>query len=183
MATGALPTPLRRVIALVLVALVLAAAALVALAPFARTATLNEQIAAVTDLIAQQERLLRRTAIRPARVAKEVMLAGESSGLAGAELQRLISELARQNDMSLRSTNLAAPKREADFTVIAVDASLNGRMEGLRSFLHAVETGAPILFIEALSVRSLPATQSGEQPVALDVTLKVRGYGQGKANN
>jgi general secretion pathway protein M len=183
MATGTLPTPLRRTIALALVALALAMATLAALLPLARMASLDEQIAAVTDLIAQQERLLQRAAMRPAQVAKDVMLAGESSGLAGAELQRLVSQLARESDMSLRSTNLAAPKREADFTVIAVDASLNGRMEGLRSFLHAVETGSPILFIDALSVRSVPATQPGEQPVMLDVTLKVRGYGQGKVLN
>jgi len=183
MAVEALPRPLRRMAALSLVGLALGLAGLVALVPFARMAAVGEEIAAAADLIAQQERLLRAAASRPAQAAREVLLAGESSGTAGAELQRLISQLARQNDMSLRSTHVAAPKREADFTIIGVDVSLHGRMEGLRSFIHAIETGIPILFIEALSVRSLMATQSGEQSVSLDVTLKVRGYGVGKVVN
>jgi len=180
MVVGALPKPLRRMAALSLVVLALGLAALVAAAPFARMAAVGEEIAAVNDLIAQQERLLRATASRPTQAARELLLAGETSGMAGAELQRVMSQLARTNGMSLRSTNVMASKREADFTVIGVDANLHGRTEALRSFFHAIETGVPILFIEALSIKSAAAPQRGQQPVSLDVTVRVRGYGVGK---
>jgi general secretion pathway protein M len=180
---AALPRPVRRVAALGLVALMLAVAALAALAPYARMAAVGQEIAAAHELIAQQEQLLRAAARRPAHVARDMLLTGDTSGMAGAELQRLISELARQNGMSLRSTHVAAPKRETDLTVIGVDATLQGHMEGLRSFLHAVETGLPVLFVETLSVKSVAAYQAVPQPVLLDVTLRVRGYGAGKEIN
>jgi general secretion pathway protein M len=169
--------------ALGLVALVLGLAALAAFVPFAKMSVVGEEIAAAADLIAQQERLLRAAAVRPAHAARNMLLAGDTSGMAGAELQRVISELARQHGMSLRSTNVTTPKREADLTVIGVDVSLQGQTEGLRSFLHAIETGVPILFVEALSIRSVLAYQPAKQPVLLDVTLRVRGYGGGKEVN
>lgn len=178
----ALPKPLRRAVALGLLALLLGLAAFVALAPFVRLAVVAEEIAAATESIAQQERLLRAAARRPMQAVRKVLLAGETSGMAGAELQRIISELARQSGMSLRSTTVTAPQREADMTVIGVDVSLQGQMPGLRSFLHAIETGVPILFIETLSIRSVPVYQPVPQPVTLEVALRIRGYGAKELN-
>ena len=119
---------------------------------------------------------------RPTQAGREALIAGETSGVAGAELQRVISELARQNGLSLRSTQVAPAKREADLTVLAVEVSLQGGIEGLRAFLHTLETGAPVLFIDALSVKSV-AEQVAKRPALLDVSLKVRGYGAGKDAN
>jgi hypothetical protein len=171
-----IPGPLRRAAAMGLVALALALAGLAAFTPYARLAALGEETAAVSTLVAQQERLLEAAARRPAHAARNVLLAGETSGMAGAELQRVISDLARQNGMSLRSTLVTAPKRE-------VDVSLQGHMAGLRGFLHAIETGVPILFIETLSIKSVAVYQPVKQPAMLDVTLRVRGYGAGKEVN
>jgi hypothetical protein len=56
-------------------------------------------------------------------------------------------------------------------------------MAGLRGFLHAIETGVPILFIETLSIKSVAVYQPVKQPAMLDVTLRVRGYGAGKEVN
>jgi general secretion pathway protein M len=174
---------LRRIAALGLVVLALGLAALVAIAPFARMAAVSEEIAASADLVAQQERLMRAAAGRPTQVTRKVFLAGETSGIAGAELQRVISQLARDKGMSLRSAHVTPPKREADLTVVGVDAVLNGRMEALRSLFHAIETGTPILFVETLSIRTVAASQPGQQPASLDITLRIRGYGVGKETN
>jgi general secretion pathway protein M len=179
----ALPKLLRRTAALGLLAVFLALAVLAALAPFARLAAVNEEITTAADLIAQQERLLRAAARRPAQAARRVLLAGETSGMAGAELQRLVSDLARRSGMTLRSTNVTEPKREAELTAIGVDVSLQGPMPSLRSFLHDIETGVPILFIESLSIRSVPAYQPVQLPVTLEVALRIRGYGDGKEVN
>jgi general secretion pathway protein M len=180
---GALPKPLSRAAALGLVVLAFALATLAALTPFARMAAVSEETAIVNDQIAQQERLLRAAARRPAHVARDMLVAGDTSGLAGAELQRVVSELARRSGLSLRSTHVAPTKREGDLAAIAVEVSLQGQMEGLRGFVHAIETGTPILFIETLSIKSQPSYQPVSQPVSLDVTLKVRGYGAGKEIN
>jgi general secretion pathway protein M len=180
---GALPKPLSRAAALGLVALALGLATLAALAPFARMAAVDGEMAAVADQIAQQERLLRAAARRPAHAARDMLVAGETSGLAGAELQRVLTELARRSGLSLRSTHVAPPKRESDLAAIGVEVSLQGQTEALRGFIHALETGAPILFIEALSIKSAPSYQPVPQPISLDVTLRVRGYGAGKEIN
>lgn len=180
---GALPKPLSRAAALGLVVLALGLAAVAALAPFARTAGMGGETAAVADQIAQQERLLRAAARRPAHAARDMLVAGETSGLAGAELQRIVTELARRSGLSLRSAHVAPTKREADLAAIGVEVSLQGQTEGLRTFIHAIETGTPILFIETLAVRSVPSYQAVPQPVSLDVTLRVRGYGAGKEIN
>lgn len=183
MAVGLIPKPLRRIAALSLVGVALGLAALFAITPFARMSAVGEEIAAAAELIAQQERLLRVAAGRPTQITKEVFLAGETSGIAGAELQRVISQLASDKGLSLRSAHVTPPKREADLTVVAVDAVLNGRMEALRSLFHAIETGIPILFIETLSIRAMATSQPGPQPASLDITLRVRGYGAGKETN
>jgi general secretion pathway protein M len=182
MALDTLPQPVRRIAALCLVVLALGLAVLVAAAPFVRMAAVGEEIAAARDLLAQQERLALAAAGRPTQAGREVLIAGDTSGMAGAELQRVISELARRNALSLRSTQVAPAKREADLTVLAVEVSLQGGIEGLRALLHALETGAPVLFIDALSVKSA-AQPTANRPAQLDVNLKVRGYGAGKDAN
>jgi len=180
---GTFPKSLSRTAALGLVLLALGLAALAALAPFARMAAVSGEMAAVAELIAQQERLLRAAARRPAHAARDMLVGGETSGLAGAELQRVLTELARRSGLSLRSAHVAPPKRESDLAAIGVEVSLQGQTEGLRAFIHALETGTPVLFIEALSIKSAPSYQPVPQPISLDVTLRVRGYGAGKEIN
>jgi general secretion pathway protein M len=174
---------LGRAAALGLLVLTLGLAAFAGLAPFARMAAMGGEMSAVADQIAQQERLLRAAARRPAHAARDMLVAGDTSGLAGAELQRVVTELARRSGLSVRSTTVAPPKREADLAAIGVEVSLQGQMEGLRAFIHAIETGTPILFIETLAIRSVSSYQPVPQPVSLDVTLRVRGYGAGKEIN
>jgi general secretion pathway protein M len=179
----ALPTPLRQGAALGLVVLALGLAGAAAIVPFTRMAAVGLETEAATGLIAQQERLLQAAARRPAQAARDTLIAGDTSGIAGAELQRIVSDLARRNGMALRSANVTPPKREADLTMIGVDVSLQGNTEAVRAFLHAIETGTPILFIDTLSIKPVAVYQPTAQPVALDVTLRVRGYGAGKENN
>jgi general secretion pathway protein M len=182
MALDPLPKPVRRAAALGLVVLALGLAALVAIGPFVRLAAVKDEVDAARVLLAQQQRLALAAASRPAQAGREPLIAGESSGIAGAELQRIVSELARQNGLALRSLQVAPAKREADLTVLAVEVSLQGGMEGLRALLHTLETGAPMLFIDALSVKSAAEKVAG-RAVLLDVSLKVRGYGAGKDSN
>jgi general secretion pathway protein M len=180
---ASLPKPLRRVAALSLLALALGLAAVAALAPFAEMLAAGEEIAVMNDQIAQQERLLRAAARRPAHAARDMLVTGDTSGLAGAELQRVLTEQARRSGLSLRSAHVAPPKRETDLAAIGVEVSLQGQMEGLRALIHAIETGTPVLFIETLSIKSVPSYQPVPQPAALDVTLRIRGYGAGKEIN
>jgi general secretion pathway protein M len=178
-----LPKPVRRAAALGLLALAVGLAAVMAAVPLLRLAAAREESAAAADRIAQLERLLSAATQRPASAQRNVLIAGETSGMAGAELQRLVSEAARKSGLSLRSANVTAPRPDTDLTAIGVDVGLNGQTEALRAFLHAIETGVPILVIETLAIRAVPAYQPVPQPVALDITLRIRGYAAGKDTN
>ena len=135
------------------------------------------------ELIAQRERFLLAAAGRPTQNGREALLTGETSGTLGAELQRHMIELARQNGLSLRSTQVLPPKRESSLIAVGLELSLHGELPGMRALLHAVETGTPVLFVDALTVKTAASPQAAGKPVALEITLKVRGYGAGKEGN
>jgi general secretion pathway protein M len=172
-----------RMIAALLFILVVAFAALAAALPFVKNAALRDEIAVTRELVAQRERLQTAASGTPSPDGRDALLKGDSSGILAADLQRRMAELARQNDMSLRSMQVLPPKREGDLTVIGLEVSLRGEIAGLRTLLYAVETGAPVLFVEALSVKSATTPEATARSVALDVTLKVRGYGAAKETN
>src|SRR5262249_60473475 len=127
---------------------------LAATLPFVKSAALREEIGVTRDLVAQRERLHLAASGTATQNGRDALLKGDSSGILAADLQRRMAELARQNAMSLRSTQVLPAQRDGDLTVIGLEASLLGEIAGLRTLLYAVETSAPVLFVEALSVKA-----------------------------
>lgn len=172
----ALPKTLRHVLALSLVVAGLGLAAVIAFLPIVRADAIKQETDAIRELVARAERLRRDAGENAQTLRRDVLVSGATDGVAGAELQRIVSELARASALALRSTQIAPPKREGDLTAVSVDASLQGTVNGVRSLLHALETGTPLLFVEGLSLRAITERQAPHQPVALDIRLRVRGY-------
>ena len=57
--------------------------------------------------------------------------------------------------------------------------SISVNIDGLRDILHALETGAPLLFIDDITIRSKSADFGTPDPHylgPLDVTLQISGY-------
>lgn len=171
-----LPKLWRRVLAMGLVVVALGLAAFAALFPLLRADAMKQELAAGQEQLAVEERLRKTPGVTAKSIRREVLVPGATDGIAGAELQRRVSELARTSTLTLRSTQIAAPKREADLTAVSVDASLVGTIDGVRSLLHAIETGDPLLFVEGMSVRSIAVPPGQQRAVSLDIKLKVRGY-------
>jgi general secretion pathway protein M len=171
-----LPKTARRLLAIGLAAVSLGLAAAIALVPIARTDAMRNEAAAIRDLVSRAERLRREAGANAVSPRRDLLVPGATDGIAGAELQRVVSELARASALNLRSTQIAPPKREADLTAVSVDASMQGNINGVRALLHALETGSPLLFVEGLSLRTVTERQAPHQPVSLDISLKVRGY-------
>lgn len=176
MSPQALPKTWRRVLAMGLVVAGLGLAAIVAILPIMQAEAVNQELAAGREQLALDERLRRAPGVKAKSIRREVLVPGATDGLAGAELQRRVSELARTSALTLRSTQIAPAKREADLTAVSVDASIQGTIDGVRSLLYAIETGDPLLFAEGLSIRTIAAPQTQQRPVSLDIKLKVRGY-------
>lgn len=166
----------RRVLAIGLVVTGLGLAGIVAVLPFMHAEAVKQNLAASREQLALEERLRRTPGAKTKSIRREVLIPGATEGLAGAELQRRVSELARASTLTLRSTQVAPAKREAELTAVSVDASIQGTIDGVRSLLYAIETGDPLLFAEGLSIRTIATPQAQQRPIMLDVKLKVRGY-------
>ena len=99
---------------------------------------------------------------------------GASTGRAAAELQLKIAAAAKAHGVTVRSTQVLAPKREGDLTQIAVEVSFQAGAAALRDLVHTLETGVPILILDEINIRALPPQAgSSARSVMLDTSMKV----------
>lgn len=115
--------------------------------------------------------------------ASRLLLEGETIGIAGANLQKLLSGLVAEHGGAASSIQILPPKDDGNLVRISMSLSISVNIDGLRDILHALETGAPLLFIDDLGVRS-DMDSFGATDVhfmgPLDVTLQVSGYASGR---
>jgi len=175
---------LRSLAALAVLALALAAMAGIALAPHLATRFVGERIEQGGGELRRLVGEARSTADRSRKRADELassghldfLLAGETIGIAGAELQRILLErLARQGG-SVSSVQVHEPTREGALERISMSVNARVNLRQLRDLLIDLESGTPLLFVEEMSV--LPAEErkvAGREPV-LNVALRVAGY-------
>ncbi len=127
-----------------------AAMVVVAAAPFAWTASLAPSIAEQGDMLALLERKVSGSGkgLRPLPIdADAVYVKGTTPGLAGAELQRVVAELAQTSGMKLEKMEVLPAEERDGATVLRLDVDTVGPIMALRSYLHAIETGAPLIFV------------------------------------
>ena len=118
-----------------------------------------------------------------------LLIAGETSGLVSAELQRIVSDIAQRSGAAVRS--LDVPENEPVGNV--VDASgkklvrvrLNASIEvmepALPDLLYAIETNLPMIVIDAVTLRPNrrieanagddPITMSVDRPLSISLTM------------
>lgn len=108
-----------------------------------------------------------------------LLLEGETIGIAGATLQRLIADLVVAHNGTASSLQVLPPATEDDLVRISLSLSLSVGIDGLQGFLHALETGQPLIFIDDIRVRSGQSEFSVPDPHLLgplDVTLQVSAF-------
>jgi general secretion pathway protein M len=114
--------------------------------------------------------------------ASRLLLEGETTGIAGANLQKLLSGLVAEHGGAASSIQILPPKDDGNLVRISMSLSISVNIDGLRDILHALETGAPLLFIDDVGVRS-DMDSFGAADIhfmgPLDVTLQVSGYASG----
>lgn len=137
-------------------------------------------------LIARQEQLLRQLDARLARVdggdkalgdTTPLYLPAASAPLAGAALQqKLVAavEAASGRVIETQSVEETEPDAEDD---VRLRITLDVDNEGLRTLMHQLETGLPLMMLDTVSVRQLPSQGDdvGDNPM-LRVDLVVRSY-------
>ncbi len=114
------------------------------------------------------------------RPGAEDLLAGGSASGAGAQLQDMIKRhIAEGHGFFVSAQDLPA-KVTAGFERVGVRVQFTVTIDGLTRALHAIESGRPLLFVEAVDVRGKPVRKGQEfdrtRDVPLDVTLDVIGF-------
>ena len=114
--------------------------------------------------------------------AASVYLPGETPAIAGAALQRLVSNTVEGAGGRIAETEIARQEgetegQEAEPGAVSLRVSFDTDIAGLQRIVFALETGAPILMVRAVTVEAKDATATAptESPM-LSVVLLVRGY-------
>jgi general secretion pathway protein M len=178
---------LQSTIAVALLFLAIAVLGAAAAAPYIQLARIDSEIAAQEAELTK----LRRDHADEASLREEnanlissgqsatLLLEGETIGIAGATLQRLIADLVVAHNGTASSLQVLPPATEDDLVRISLSLSLSVGIDGLQGFLHALETGQPLIFIDDIRVRSGQSEFSVPDPHLLgplDVTLQVSAF-------
>jgi general secretion pathway protein M len=178
---------LQSTLAVVLLFLAIAVLGAAAAAPYIQLARIDSEFAAQEAELTK----LRRNHADEASLRAEnenlissgqsatLLLEGETIGIAGATLQRLIADLVVAHNGTASSLQVLPPATEDDLVRISLSLSLSVGIDGLQGFLHALETGQPLIFIDDIRVRSGQSEFSVPDPHLLgplDVTLQVSAF-------
>lgn len=177
--------PTSKLMALALLALALSAMAFGAAGPYVRTSWLDAEIeesrselALLRKEIAHEGALRKENSALAARSkgASELLLQGDTTGIAGANLQKLLGGLVSQHGGSAASIQILPPVEDGNLIRIPMSLSISVGIDGLRAIVHGLESGLPLIFVDDIDVRS---PLYGADPTflgPLDVTLQVSGF-------
>lgn len=148
----------------------------------ARVATLEGQVARLRALAGAREGLLKQSTDLAARRGNSgLLLNAGSEAAAAASLQNIVKTAVARAGGDLRSTQSLPAADDSGVRRMTVRAHLSTEIEGLRVFLHAIESGAPLLFVDDLDIRARSGAQRDEEgAVLLDVRIDLAGYLGGK---
>ncbi len=156
--------------------------------PFVRLNALEQTIAdSQAELLNLRKEIAREGELRKennelaasGKDAKLLLLEGETTGIAGANLQKLVSGLVLAHGGEATSFQILPPKEDGNLMRIPMSLSISVGIDGLRDIVHGLETGTPLIFIDDISVRAQQDDFRAIDPHylgPLDVTLQVSGF-------
>jgi hypothetical protein len=130
------------------------------------------------ETLSRLEGSLRKISNRPTAVAPPVaFLDASTQGLASAQLQSYLAQLANDHRASLVSSGSEAAKRDDAPDTIRLQATLDMNLKALRALLYQLESGTPYVFVDALTVQPAGAVagRAVEDPL-LRTTLSLRAF-------
>lgn len=183
MATSS-PPRIGRGKALLALALFTVALAAIAVGPHLWSDQLSNEIAAQSDVAAQQKRVARKLAVSNQRlaalndpkIAESMLLQGGTIGLYGAALQRQVSDIALKAGVAPQSLRVADPEEWKEGLVkISIEIGAQAPLQSIQALLYDIETALPLLFVEQLTLIKPDSNLRGNATAPLDVTLVIRG--------
>ncbi len=161
--------------------------AAIAVTPFAYLGGLETTIAQNQEALAK----LRSEIMKEGELRKEnsdlaarsqdasLLLEGDKTGIAGANLQRILSGVVAEHGGTASSFQVLPPKEDGNLMRIPVGLSISVGIDGLRDILHSLETGTPLIFVDDIVIRSAQEDFGAPDPHylgPLEVTLQVSAF-------
>jgi len=112
---------------------------------------------------------------RPGSAPAAAFLDAPTQGLAVAQLQAHLAQMADIHRSVLVSTGIEPAKRDDPPDSIRLQATLEMSLQGLQAFIYQLESGTPYVFVEQLAVQLAgTASQRVVEDPLLRVTLGLR---------
>jgi general secretion pathway protein M len=130
------------------------------------------------EMLSRLEDKLRTISSRPIATAPPAAFVDASTqGLASAQLQAYLSQLAGDQRASLVSSGGDAAKRDDASDSIRLQVVLDMDAKALRAMLHQLESGTPYVFVDALAIQPVGAAsgRAVEDPL-LRTTLSLHAF-------
>ena len=113
----------------------------------------------------------------PVAAPPAAFLDAPTQGLAGAQLQAYLAQVASAQQAGLVSSGLDAAKREDPPDTIRLQATVDVGLQALQAMLYQLESGTPYVVVEALTMQ--PAGAAAARPVEdplLRATFSLRAF-------
>ena len=179
----ALPLPPRqsRILAVALLAAAVVLAVGVLLAPFlllhrhydAAIEALQQRLEVYRRVAAQAPELKKALDAVRARNGRRFFLQNVAPNLAGAELQDLVRAAIENNGGRITTIQIAQPREEGRFRQIGVSVQLFATTPNLQKVLYTLETQAPYVLVDNITVRPLNAFRGFKPPAGAEPELSV----------
>lgn len=137
---------------------------------------LNERLNRYERIAARDQALLPRyEALRAAQMASGNYLKSGTVAVAGAELQRRITDIAGTNQALILSTQILPAENETGFVRITIKVRLRGPLPAILQSLYDIETDDVFMFLDNLSMYDRMAGrstgQNGVRPMEAEFDL------------
>jgi general secretion pathway protein M len=142
----------------------------------------DQEFADHVELLSRLESRIRAdTGKRIGAAPPSAFLSAPTQGIASAQLQTYLAQLADAQHAGLMSSGGEPTKRDEAPDTIRLQATFDISMTSLRGMLYQLETGTPYVFVDALTVQSasMSAGRAIEDP-QLRATLSLRAFWQQK---
>lgn len=140
-----------------LIVLFLAGLSLTAWSGFRWRSAIEEQTASRLTVLSVLEKRDAANAGKAPADMRTALLGGATRGLAAAELQRIVVDVAVKNGMAMESVQALSPETQDELTAIRIEANMTGSLAGLNAALHAVETRVPLFFVGEAEIKAVDA--------------------------
>lgn len=164
---------------LALVTLGAVALAAVALAPIAYAVSVGtslDEARAFLSLLESKAQAAGRNpkpALLDAQGADSLFVTGRTPGLAAAELQRLAGASAAEFGITIERMQALETQRQGGMMLLRMQLDATGTIASLRDYLHAIETGTPLVFIREAHI----GAGQGDNAESLQLRLEFEAFG------